>query len=160
MQRLSTVRYFWNTSSLASRWLVTDLLVAAETCLVKPLTSDILIIWFQYSGFQAARHNIHHRENLQCHVRVEIFNRIFYTEYADRTFLRNVCISPLKRGDLDVQLHANVEPPSQRSPGGNNRCLLGAPSYSGNTMSGQKVAYSLFFECWSWYRQIPLCFKG
>jgi hypothetical protein len=58
MQRLSIVRYCWNTYSLSSRWLVTDLFVAAETCLAKPLTSDSRIFWFQYSGFQAARQNI------------------------------------------------------------------------------------------------------
>jgi hypothetical protein len=55
---LSTVCYCWNTSSLASRWLFTDFFVAAETCLAKPLTSDSRIFWFQYSGFQAARHNM------------------------------------------------------------------------------------------------------
>jgi hypothetical protein len=52
MQRLSTVRYCWNTSSLGSRWLVTDFSVAAVTYLAKPLTSDGRISWFQYSGFR------------------------------------------------------------------------------------------------------------
>jgi hypothetical protein len=30
-----------------------------ETCLAKPLTSDSRTFRLQYSGFQAARHNIH-----------------------------------------------------------------------------------------------------
>jgi hypothetical protein len=49
---------------LASRYPATDLLVAAETRLAKPLPRDSRIFRFQYSGFQAARHNISHSEML------------------------------------------------------------------------------------------------
>jgi hypothetical protein len=40
-----------------------QLSVVAETCLAKPLPSYSRIFWFQYSCFQAARHNMF-RENV------------------------------------------------------------------------------------------------
>jgi hypothetical protein len=102
-------------------WLVTDLFVVAENRLAKPLPSYSRIFWFQYSGFQAARHNIFfsvchirfsvctytsttttcsHGNEFTCNDRGTVENGLFYTVRAaaiDWGWMRQITISQRKR---------------------------------------------------------------